>query len=159
VDLVLTSASRINKYTQGKANLFVVSGVYSGGLSIRSHTFVGAFPLWQLVDVSHMSYRNLDVTPDTPIVAGRALWDDAIQFTSIRKLRLSDQERKLRATDILGIPVSDRRNAAAVGDYAAITVDFALPFTHRWLFRWLVRRAVLRRAAELQIVARHFLSS
>src|SRR5437868_2995834 len=48
IDLLLTAASRINRYSQGKANLFSVESAADEGsereLSLRSLVSVGAFP-------------------------------------------------------------------------------------------------------------------
>ena len=168
-DLLLTAASMICKFSQGKANLFVVvlTNEHSLMVDIRSKAFVGAFPLNQLLDTDS-TYRNMPVpsslerfsNPAAYAVAAQALFMNDITIGSIETAQFaSTVEKDLGTTHILAIPLRSSRAQCRVGDEAVIAVD--LRFIRPWLL-WARHRGpskgeeriIKERARKVQEMAR-----
>ena len=129
-DLILTASAAISPHSQGKANLFVVhqNNAAARRLMLRSHTFVGAFPVDQLTDEG--TYRDIEVDysdatrSPSDFVAAMTLWTGEFEYQRLafRKKPVSwlrgfrkDRppptgdsgriERQLGTTHIVGIPL------------------------------------------------------
>lgn len=166
--LLLTAASVISPFSQGKANLFVVSSTDANGqmLKIRSKTLVGPFPLTQLVDLPDMIYRDMPVPqpsigqPQAFAVAVQALHVGQPLLQPIEKAEYASfTEKALGTTHILGIPLRSPHSRVKVGDVAVMTVDFR--FSQPWYRKFLPRgpwhrqeNAVIGRAKLIQSKAR-----
>jgi hypothetical protein len=167
-NVLLTAASRISRYSQGKANLFVVNEVFTRTtpptVTLRSQQFVGAFPLLQLTTHRNgrvYNYRDMEVNATstaTVTVASTAVLHNRLLFDRIGD-HVSDEERRLGTTHILAIPICDGIADIEPGDIAVITVDFRLPLRVRVLHPcglWQSKRRIDKRAERLQTEARRF---
>jgi hypothetical protein len=162
---LLTSAAAISRYSQGKANLWVVSAVSCDGnnavvsIRIRSLSFVGPFPIWQLRE-GDGRFRDMhvrtDSRPETAI--GAAAYADALQLADLSNDQsVSDRERELGTTHVLAIPICDKLHNVNSGTVVGITVDLSIPRTLAWLYRRHHLRPFRRlttRAQEVQEVGR-----
>lgn len=167
-NLLLTAASHITRYSQGKANLFVVNEAQDNPahITLRSQQFVGAFPLQQLTALRknpspEYTYRVMPVSENSATVAGKAVRHTRVHFDKIGE-QASDLELKLGTTHILAIPLSTDVASLVPGDPAVITIDCRLPPRVRFLKTcriWHPERALLARAAKLQEEARNFVQN
>ncbi len=165
--VMLTSASDISRYSQGKANLFVVNDVTnvngSRVVTLRAKQFVGGFPIAQLTTLRTenpvYNYRDMPVSEQsTATIAGLAAFRDRIEFAAIGNA-VSDEERRLGTTHILAIPVCKTVADVEPGDAAVVTIDFRLPLRVRVLWvceSWAAKGKILRRAEVLQKAMREF---
>jgi hypothetical protein len=168
--VLLTAAARISRYSQGKANLFVVNEVDglrpTRSITLRSKHFVGPFPIAQLttarIGTRAYRYREMPVSASaTATVAASAAFHDRITFAPIGQ-NVSDQEKRLGTTHILAIPVCAGITDVEVGDFAVITVDFRLPRRVRalWICEcWFAKETIMKRADRLQAAARRFVQA
>lgn len=165
--VMLTAAAQISRYSQGKANLFVVNDVSeingTHAVTLRAKQFVGGFPIAQLTTFRTenpvYNYRDMPVSEQsTATIAGLAAFRDRIEFAPIGEA-VSDEERRLGTTHILAIPICKTVADVQAGDAAVVTIDFRLPLRVRVLWAcesWGAKGKILRRGTALQKAMRDF---
>lgn len=175
VQALLSCASRIDPRSQGKANLFKVKRWIEESprqALLTSESFSGIFPIEQVSDETDegLVYRDIVADPDvdhpTNFVAVKCARSDTILLENVHSpfqrtgASLSDDERRLGTTDIIGIPLCRQLAHARVDQLVAITIDLRMSSLssgyHRW--RWQSgnprRSRILKRCEHLQGTAR-----
>lgn len=170
MDLIVTAASRISRYSQGKASLFEVEEVmaapFARTLDLTAPFFVGAFPLGQLKN-SAWTPRTQKVPESSPTdrlsAAALAVLSNRIELQSLRDVKLgSEPEKQVGTTHILAIPLGPEFHNLREGDVAVVTIDLALPLRVRALRRlnlWGSERRMFERAGELRARAEEFIEA
>jgi len=183
IALILTIASQIDRFSQGKSTLFVISERQTREFRILPQFFDGVFPLNQLVNADQFAlsadgaacelhenppeyrrwppipYEGTD--PDSPFIASRVLTMHSVEVVPVK--RPDDIERNLGTTHVMGIPLWRDMRLLEVGTPAVITVDFRIAPFWRAPISLLIhgKRRSIRRieglGIELKECAREFL--
>lgn len=149
--VLLTAATQVIPFSQGKANLFhFVDDPTDHSREIASQLFTGPFPPAQVLSRT-TTYRRITVSRDgvMPSVAGECIRYGAPRMAPLETGPFSDVERKLGTTHILGMPAD--RAVLKIDDYcqipcgwpAAITVDLRIVLARP--FMYMIRRFTYRR--------------
>jgi hypothetical protein len=166
VHALVTGAAQISRYSQGKANYWVVASRKDEidgtckSIHLRSYGFVGIYPLWQLRDDGGR-YREFLVPLDggEPATAiGQSVLYDRIALYDLRAdNKVSDREKKLKTTHVLAIPARRSLEHARKGVPVGISIDIRMSKLGAVLYRndrtWLYKR-LQTRAENIQSVAR-----
>jgi hypothetical protein len=153
--VLLTAATQILPFSQGKANLFKYVDEPGGSTRrIATHTFIGPFPHEQVLS-GNTHYREMELDRDGQgqSVAGDSIIQGGSRLRHIAKThQMSQHEIELGTTHILGMPakrdVWDQEPdfcKCPLGSPAAITVDLRIVLTRPLMI--LIRRFAAYRGA------------
>jgi hypothetical protein len=150
--VLLTAATQVVPFSQGKANLFhFANSPTSNQRDIVSQFFMGAFPPSQVL-ARQTTYRPMPVKRDesSPSIAGECIRLGAPHLAAPKPGTFSQLERELGTTHILGMPahrgavnVEDDYCLIPAGCPAAITVDLRIVISRPLIY--FIRRFANRR--------------
>jgi hypothetical protein len=147
IALILAGASHIDRFSQGKTTLFVMSERGPEGFTILPKYFDGIFPLDQLLNTDQFDFRDdgrrIDLRktppnyrkwplinfegqrPADPFIASRVMSMRSVEMARVP--RPDDVERDLGTTHVLGIPLWRDPREVDTDTPLVITVDFRFP--------------------------------
>jgi hypothetical protein len=155
--LLLTAASEIAPFSQGKANLFhYCDAPGAERRQIVSYRFIGVFPPRQVL-AGGTGYRPMNIDEsaarDSHSIAAQSILNHGTIVRSISHSQYSSEiEKDLRTTHILATPTfDDDFHRVGCDRPAAITVDLHIVWFLRWTARedWPVCRWICRRGRFL----------